>query len=76
VSLKELTEWCVKLTGNKIDIIGEKENRPADIAIYLTDNGKITNTTGWQPKIGVEQILTEIYNWINTNEKDLQPILA
>ncbi len=76
VSLKELTNWCEKITGNRILINKVAENRPADIPIYLTDNTKITAETTWKPQIGTKQILTEIYNWIHENEKDLRPILA
>ncbi|MFP5041429.1 NAD-dependent epimerase/dehydratase family protein [Parasediminibacterium sp. JCM 36343] len=76
VSLKELTGWCEKITGNTIPINKVAENRPADIPIYLTDNSKITAATGWKPTIGTEQILSEIYQWIHANEKDLRPILS
>ena len=76
VSLKELTNWCEEITGNKISITKVAENRPADMPIYLTDNSKITSATGWKPTIETKQILTEIYQWIHANEKDLRPILA
>jgi len=76
ISLNELTTWCEKITGNTITINKVVENRPADIPIYITDNGKITAETGWAPKIRTEQILSEVYQWIHENEKDLRPILA
>jgi len=76
VSLKELTTWCEKITGNAININKVSENRPADIPIYLTDNTKVSAATGWKPTIGTEQILTEIFQWIKENESDLRPILA
>lgn len=75
VSLLELTEYCHKITGNKISIDSVPENRQADIRIYLTDNTKVTNLTGWKPEISVEEILNDIYFWIRENEKTLQQIL-
>ena len=41
VSLCELTEFCRKITGNKIANKSVAENRQADIRIYITDNSKL-----------------------------------
>lgn len=76
VSLLELTEYCHKITGNKISIDSVSENRQADIRIYLTDNAKVTDFTGWKPEISVEEIFEDIYHWIKNNESILQPILT
>lgn len=75
VSLKELTQLCQRYTGNNIHIKRVLENRPADIRIYLTDNSKITKTTGWKPQITVEDIIEEIVVWIKNNEKQLEGVL-
>jgi len=32
--------------------------------------------TGWEPQIGVEQIVQEITDWIRENETALAPILS
>lgn len=76
VSLQELTEICQRVTGKTIPIRRELENRPADIRLYLTDNSKVTRMTGWEPQIGVEQIVQEITDWIRANEAALAPILS
>lgn len=75
VSLLELTQLCEKITGNKIEIASVKETRQADIPIYETDNTKIQAVSGWQPEIKPTQILSDIYEWICANEKDLETIL-
>lgn len=75
VSLQELTAICQEVGGNKIDITKVPENRSADIRIYITDNTKVTAKTGWKPEIGVKQVVTDIWNWIADNEKQLKPIL-
>jgi CDP-paratose 2-epimerase len=75
VSLQELTKICQKVTGKTIPIKTVAENRPADIRLYVTDNSKVTSLTGWKPEIGVEQIVTEIHEWLAENRESLEPIL-
>jgi len=75
VSLAELTELCVKTTGNRIPMQKVPENRQADIRIYLTDNSKVTAATGWRPEISPLQIVEEITEWIKNNAKQLESIL-
>lgn len=76
VSLRELTAICEKVTGNKVAIREVKEDRAADIRLYMTDNTAITAATGWKPEISVPKIVTDIYHWIKDNEGLLKPILA
>ncbi len=74
-SLKEMTQICEEVVGNRINITPVNENRQADIPLYITDNTKIEKLSGWKPKKNVKTIITEVYNWIKDNEKDLKPIL-
>ncbi|WP_221394445.1 NAD-dependent epimerase/dehydratase family protein [Dyadobacter sp. NIV53] len=74
-SLQELTKICQEVTGKTIPIKVVPETRTADIRLYLTDNTKVTAMTGWEPKIGIRQIVEEITAWLAENEKDLAPIL-
>lgn len=75
-SLREMTEICERITGNRIDIGSVSENRPADLRVYISDNSKIEGEIGWSPKIGVERIFADIFEWICANESTLEPILA
>ncbi len=75
VSLSELTQLCEKVTGNKIKIKKEKENRQADIRIYISDCTKAKKIMGWEPKCTTEQMVSDIYDWIKKNEKSLEKIL-
>ena len=75
VSLQELTVFAEQLTGNKIPITQVAENRTADIRIYITDNTKVTAKTGWKPEILPQQILQEIFVWMQENEQQLAAIL-
>lgn len=76
VSLKELTEYCEDITGNKIEIESVIKNRPADIPIYLSDYSKVNKICSWEPQINVHNILEDIYKWIKGNENELKPILG
>lgn len=76
VSLQELTEICQRVTGHTVPITSQVENRQADIALYLTDNSRVTALTGWQPRRSIEQIVTDVYHWLRENEAQLKPILG
>jgi CDP-paratose 2-epimerase len=75
-SLQELTAVCEKITGNKISIQPVAATRKADIRLYITDNSKITELTGWTPQISVDQIMEDIFQWIKSNEQQLKSILS
>ncbi len=74
-SLFEMTNLCARITGNKISVISDNLQRPADLRIYITDNSKIEKETGWKPQRQVEQIFSDLFKWISQNEKQLYPIL-
>lgn len=76
VSLQELTDWCENLTGNKINIQSEKQNRPNDVRIYLSDSTKFEQLSGWSCKKDTATTLGEIYEWIIENKNDLKHILS
>ncbi len=75
VSLQELTAICAEVTGNKVGAASVMENRKGDIPLYITDNTRITELTGWAPKRNIKDIITDTYNWIHKNEQQLKPIL-
>jgi CDP-paratose 2-epimerase len=75
-SLKELTILCTEITGNKTPVKSVLTNRAGDIPIYLTDHSLVTGETGWLPKRNLQVILTDIYEWLKKDEKQLKNILA
>ncbi|MBD3265509.1 NAD-dependent epimerase/dehydratase family protein [bacterium] len=75
VSLQELTLLCEEITGNRITIERRPATREADIPIYISDNTKIETASGWTPKKSVKQIVVEIHEWIQQNEKVLKGVL-
>jgi len=76
VSLQELTQLCVEITGKTIPLGRQPENRPADIRLYMTDNARVTEKTGWKPERDVPSILKEICEWITDNRDALRGILG
>ncbi len=75
VSLLELTDICARITGNKVGAKSVAETRKGDIPIYITDNTKIVDSICWKPKKTMDDIIGDITQWINNNEKQLKPIL-
>ncbi len=75
LSLLETTKICEEITGNHLSIGSEAVNRPGDIAIYLTNNEKVSGDLGWYPSKTSEDILRDIYNWIRVNECQLRQSL-
>lgn len=69
LSLQETTVLCRTITGNSMDIGSVLENRPADLAWYITDNGNTEATFGWRPDRNPEEILTDIFTWLREHEK-------
>jgi CDP-paratose 2-epimerase len=75
-SLKELTDLCVEITGNKVPVESVTINRVGDIPVYITDHSLVTEETGWCPRRNLQTILVDIYEWIRKDEKQLKNILS
>ena len=67
-SLAETTGLCEKITGNRLDLRSDAENRPGDVRLYISDNSRIQGRTGWSPRHSVEESLAAIDRWICDNE--------
>jgi CDP-paratose 2-epimerase len=74
-SLQELTATCRKIVGREVPVGAEPKNRQADLRIFLADCSRLFARTSWRPKRGVNQIVTEIFEWVLAHEKELQPLV-
>ena len=74
ISLLELTKICQEVTGKIIPIKTVVETRTADIPLYITDNTKVTNLTGWTPKISIREIVEEVHEWLISKADELNHI--
>ena len=68
ISLKDLTIKCEKLTKNKIKIGKISKTSIFDIPYYVTNNSKVKKNYKWEPSKSVDQILKDIYIWLNNNK--------
>ena len=75
LSLVETTRLCEEISGNRIKITKADEDRPGDIRLYITDNTKVTEDTGWAPKAPPEKIMKDIFDWIRENEEGVRQAL-
>ncbi len=74
ISLQEMTRVCEDITGNKIVIHQDNNNRPADLRVYITDNTKISSAVGWSPQKTLQDVFTDVFEWMKADEKKLKNI--
>lgn len=76
VSLYELTLLCQEITGNRVDVVKDKNNRKGDVRIYVTDNKKASHFFKWKPKKNVKQTLQDIHHWLQENQSNLDTVFS
>lgn len=55
-----------ELVGHSIKT-RRKEWRPGDQPVFISDIRKAQSMLGWQPKVGVEQGIQRLFNWVKEN---------
>lgn len=64
VRIKELLDIILKYSNIDIQIeVDHSKFRPVDIPIIQADTKKVFETTGWKPKIGLEQTIKETLDY-------------
>ncbi|MEI8012935.1 MAG: NAD-dependent epimerase/dehydratase family protein [Candidatus Omnitrophota bacterium] len=76
LSLRETTEICHRITGNRVAVTANFDNRPSDLIWYVTDNGDTESVFGWKPQRLPADILHDIFLWIRDNETALKGIFT
>ena len=74
-SLLELTDTCRQVIGRQVPVGQEIENRQADLRIFLADSSKLLSRTNWRPRRSVENIVSDVFDWVCAHEKELQPLV-
>jgi CDP-paratose 2-epimerase len=74
LSLLETTLLCREITGNNIPVNPVVDNRPADLKVYITDNSRVQQATGWTPKRDARQTMQDIYSWLKNHESQVKYI--
>jgi CDP-paratose 2-epimerase len=66
VSLLELIDMIGNISGKKPEVRFD-DWRPSDQKYYVSDFGKFSSSTGWQPKNNTLQGVTKLYKWLIEN---------
>lgn len=62
--LRDIIGMIAKLTQTRIDWYSDENNiRPAENSKIIGSHAKLTKATGWQPKISLEQSLTDLLDY-------------
>ncbi|HMA17957.1 MAG TPA: NAD-dependent epimerase/dehydratase family protein [Thermoanaerobaculia bacterium] len=73
VSLRELTELCGELLG-EVPIGSDPETSWVDVPLYVSDSARARQAFGWRPSRTVREIVTDIIEWVRSNESALRSL--
>lgn len=76
LSLRETTALCQQIVGRAVPIGATTETREGDVRLYVTDNTAVTDATGWRPRRGPVDILSDIHAWVAAYEPDLRQLFS
>ncbi len=65
---QEFAPILERLVGKPIPV-SQGEWRPGDPRVYISDIRKAGQELGWQPKVGVEEGVRRLYEWVQANRK-------
>jgi CDP-paratose 2-epimerase len=72
LSLKQLTNFCQIITGNKVKIYKDKKTSKYDIPFYITNNEKVSKIYSWKPLKPLNKGFEDIYNWMIQNKSSIK----
>jgi CDP-paratose 2-epimerase len=76
LSLAETTSICREISGRKVEIGAEAQQRPGDVPVYISDCRRAREIAGWSPKRSARAILEDIHDWIRDNQEALERTLT
>ena len=74
--LSRFTELAAEVTGKRIAVGSDVNDRLGDLKLYITDNTRITQATGWAPKRDLHTVFRDSFAWLKQHEDQLRAILA
>jgi CDP-paratose 2-epimerase len=75
LSLLECTRLCQEITGNIVAVEPDATSRPGDVRIYVTDQRRITELSGWRPQLDASATFADIHGWLRAQESELKAVL-
>ena len=73
-SLKELTKICRDMTGNQIKIDSVSKTAEVDIPYYVSDHRHASEAFSWRPVCTVNDIIIDIYEWLQKEKNNIRHI--
>lgn len=64
-SLRQLSQWCEHRWGQR-EVTHDATPRPFDLPWIVLDSGEASRVWGWQPETSVQEILSEIADFAET----------
>ncbi|HOY29582.1 MAG TPA: NAD-dependent epimerase/dehydratase family protein [Flavobacteriales bacterium] len=75
-SLRGFSELAASVSGRSLAIQADPSERAGDLKLYVTDNTRITEDTGWMPTRDLPTVFTDAHRWLLANEARLHEILT
>jgi CDP-paratose 2-epimerase len=76
LSLAETTELCREISGREVAIEADRQERPGDVPVYISDCSLAREIGDWTPRRSASAILEDIHEWIRDNEEALAAVAA
>lgn len=76
ISLQELTRICAAISGTTLEVSSQKETSHVDVPLYISDCSKIESHLNWRPQCSIEDTVSSIYDWAQSNRGVLQEVIA
>lgn len=73
-SLLEMTRHCQEVTGREVAIARDLTTTPVDIPWYISDAQRAAQRFAWQPRRGVREIVSDIFEWLRDDEERLRAL--
>jgi CDP-paratose 2-epimerase len=68
LSLRETSDLCEQITGNRIAVATSGEFRAGDVRIYISDCHSLSQLSEWAPRRPPAQILEDTFTWLREHE--------
>lgn len=75
LSLRETSDLCAEITGNRLHVSAEVSSRPGDVPTYVSDCRRLHVHSDWRPRRQPREILADIHAWIAQHESALEQAL-
>ena len=72
-SIMSVLEMISKIFGKNVPDRFE-DWRPGDQKVYISNVDRLKKELGWEPKVGIEEGLSKLIDWIEKNKKEVEEV--